>query len=125
MTFTNEEAKQLEQLAARENKSISAIIREKTIDSLSLQANAENLDLITTIIRTQLKDILQPQIERLASLSAKSCVQSATASFLTAETISKFVPLSEQQEFLEVYESSRKKAIEFTRNKNYLNDEDE
>ena len=73
--------------------------------------------MITHIIREQLRDILKPDIERLAALSAKTCVQSSTAAYLTAETISKFVPLQEQEEFRECYEKARKKGVEYTRRK--------
>lgn len=38
---------------------------------------------------------------------------SASATYLTAETIARFLPLELQEDYLEVYEKARKKAIAY------------
>lgn len=118
VTFEESTYNQLNSIAKRENRSVSSVIREYTKESLKVNANVEYIDQITQIIREQLRDVMQPSIERLAALSAKTCVQSATAAYLTAETINKFVPISEQEDFIAVYEAARKKAVEYTKSKN-------
>lgn len=117
VTFEVSDYEQIRNLAHKEGRTMSEIVREAAIDNLTVRINAENIDMITHIIREQLRDILKPDIERLAALSAKTCVQSSTATYLTAETISKFVPLQEQEEFRECYEKARKKGVEYTRRK--------
>lgn len=117
VTFEVSDYEQIRNLAHKEGRTMSEIVREAAIDNLTVRINAENIDMITHIIREQLRDILKPGIERLAALSAKTCVQSSTAAYLTAETISKFVPLQEQEEFRECYEKARKKGVEYTRRK--------
>lgn len=117
VTFEVSDYEQIRNLAHKEGRTMSEIVREAAIDNLTVRINAENIDMITQIIREQLRDILKPDIERLAALSAKTCVQSSTAAYLTAETISKFVPLQEQEEFRECYEKARKKGVEYTRRK--------
>lgn len=117
VTFEVSDYEQIRNLAHKEGRTMSEIVREAAIDNLTVHINAENIDMITHIIREQLRDILKPDIERLAALSAKTCVQSSTAAYLTAETISKFVPLQEQEEFRECYEKARKKGVEYTRRK--------
>ena len=117
VTFEVSDYEQIRNLAHKEGRTMSEIVREAAIDNLTVRINAENIDMITHIIREQLRDILKPDIERLAALSAKTCVQSSTAAYLTAETISKFVPLQEQEEFRECYEKARKKGGEYTRRK--------
>lgn len=117
VTFEVSDYEQIRNLAHKEGRTMSEIVREAAIDNLTVRINAENIDMITHIIREQLRDILKPDIERLAALSAKTCVQSSTAAYLTAETISKFVPLQEQKEFRECYEKARKKGVEYTRRK--------
>ncbi|GEM_PF-778406 len=117
VTFEVSDYEQIRNLAHKEGRTMSEIVREAAIDNLTVRINAENIDMITHIIREQLRDILKPDIERLAALSAKTCVQSSTAAYLTAETISKFVPLQEQEEFRECYEKARKKGVEYTRRK--------
>ena len=116
-TFEVSDYEQIRNLAHKEGRTMSEIVREAAVDNLTVRINAENIDMITHIIREQLRDILKPDIERLAALSAKTCVQSSTAAYLTAETISKFVPLQEQEEFRECYEKARKKGVEYTRRK--------
>lgn len=117
VTFEVSDYEQIRNLAHKEGRTMSEIVREAAIDNLTVRINAENIDMITHIIREQLRDILKPDIECLAALSAKTCVQSSTAAYLTAETISKFVPLQEQEEFRECYEKARKKGVEYTRRK--------
>lgn len=117
VTFDLETYEQIRNLSHKEGKTMSEIVREAAIDNLTVRINAENINMITKIIREQLRDILQPGIERLAALTSKTCVQSSTAAYLTAETISKFVPVQEQEDFRECYEKARKKGVEYTRRK--------
>lgn len=117
VTFEVSDYEQIRNLAHKEGRTMSEIVREAAIDNLTVRINAENIDMITQIIREQLRSVLKPDIERLAALSAKTCVQSSTAAYLTAETISKFVPLSEQENFRDCYEKARKKGVEYTRRK--------
>lgn len=122
VTFEVSDYEQIRNLAHKEGRTMSEIVREAAIDNLTVRINVENIDMITQIIREQLRDVLKPDIERLAALSAKTCVQSSTAAYLTAETISKFVPLQEQENFRDCYEKARKKGVEYTRRK--LSNED-
>ena len=98
-------------LAAQKDVSMSDVVRLYTEEGLQGKLNSDNIDFISGIIREQVKNTMQPQIERLASLSAKAYMEAATASLLTAETIAKFVDDSQQEAFEEVYEKARKKAL--------------
>lgn len=104
-------------LAAQRDESMSDIVRLYTEEGLQGKLNSDNIDFIAGIIREQVKNTMQPQIERLASLSAKTYMEAATASLLTAETIAKFVDDSQQEAFEEVYEKARKKALATVRKK--------
>ena len=104
-------------LAAQRDVSMSDVVRLYTEEGLNGTLNKDNIDFITGIIREQIKNAMQPQIERLASLSAKTYMEAATASLLTAETIARFVDESEQEAFAEVYEKARKKALASARKK--------
>lgn len=104
-------------LAAQKDVSMSDIVRLYTEEGLQGKLNSDNIDFISGIIREQVKNTMQPQIERLASLSAKAYMEAATASLLTAETIAKFVDDSQQEAFEEVYEKARKKALATVRKK--------
>ncbi len=104
-------------LAAQKDVSMSDVVRLYTEEGLQGKLNSDNIDFISGIIREQVKNTMQPQIERLASLSAKAYMEAATASLLTAETIAKFVDDSQQEAFEEVYEKARKKALATVRKK--------
>ena len=104
-------------IAHSEGKSLSEVIRTWSEERLNGEINTKNIALITDIIRTQLGAVMQPSVERLAALTAKTCIQSSAAAYLTAETISRFLSASEQEEFNDVYEKARKKAVAYTKNK--------
>ena len=104
-------------LAAQKDVSMSDVVRLYTEEGLQGKLNSDNIDFISGIIREQVKNTMQPQIERLASLSAKAYMEAATASLLTAETIAKIVDDSQQEAFEEVYEKARKKALATVRKK--------
>lgn len=125
MTFEPEMFEQIKQIARKENKPIGAVIRDLIDDSLKMKVTTDNIDLVTQIIRTQLRDVLQPSVDRLAALSAKTCVQSATAAYLSAEAINRFVPPSQQEDVASTYEMARRKAVRYTKNRIDLNEGDE
>lgn len=65
---------------------------------------------------------MQPSVERLAALSAKTCIQASTAAYLTAETIARFVPDEFQEDVQQVYEDARKKGVRYTKAKSFDGD---
>lgn len=115
VSFSDEDYEQIRNLAHKRNQSMSEVVRDFTIEGLNGTVGASNIDMITGIIRTQLRDVLKPSIERLASLSAKTCVQASTAAYLTAETVARFVPDNRQLDVKDAYEAARKKGVDYTR----------
>lgn len=113
VAFEAEAYEQIQLLAAKQHTSMLEVVRNRALQGLSGDLNADNIGLITNIIRTQIQDVMRPSFERLASLSAKTCIQSGTAAYLSAEAILKFVPAPQQQELEESYELARKKAIAY------------
>lgn len=115
VSFSDEDYEQIRNLAHKRNQSMSEVVRDFTIEGLNGTVCASNIDMITGILRTQLRDVLKPSIERLASLSAKTCVQASTAAYLTAETVARFVPDNRQLDVKDAYEAARKKGVDYTR----------
>ena len=109
----------LEKLAALRGGSttVSDIIRESIDYNLTANYCVENIDLITKIMREELQDILKPALDRIAALSSKSCVQAATASYLNAEALSRFVPEKERMDVKEGYDAARKKGVAYVKGK--------
>lgn len=114
-TFTDEEYAQIEHIAKREGRSLSEVVRMLAKEALDLHIASENIDFITKIVREEVRNAQQPGIDRLASLAAKSCIMSATATYLSAETISRLLPADKRLPYKEAYDSARAKAVQYVR----------
>lgn len=116
-TYTDAEYEAIQKLAAKRKTSLNEVTRDFVIQGLNGTVTEDNIDFLVPIIREQLKSIIEPSIERLASLSAKTCVQSGTAAYLAADAILKWVPPAQREEVSESYESARKKALQYMKTK--------
>lgn len=117
VTFDEDMMEQLKKISNYRGESIAEVIRSFVEEGLKVQASVDNIDLITKIVREQLQMLMDGYVERLASISAKGTIMSATSTYLTAETISRFVPLELQMEYQEAYEQARKKGVAYLKSK--------
>lgn len=117
ISFTDEQAEMIEKISKREEKSFADVVRGLCDEALKLQVTNENIDIITEIIDERLRAILKPNIERLASISAKGAIMSATSTFLNAQALADFVPPNKQKDLLEVYEKARLKGVAYVKGK--------
>ncbi|MDO5572302.1 MAG: hypothetical protein Q4F97_12690 [Bacteroidales bacterium] len=113
VTFDEVTYNTIQLIADRNNISMSELVRDYAYQGLKAQVGIDNIDLITKIIREQLSAILNPSVERICALSAKTGVMAATSTYLNAESISRFVPDELQEEYTITYEKARKKAIAY------------
>ena len=123
ITFTDEQAEVIEKISKREGRSFADTVRSLCDEAIKLQVSNDNIDLIAEIIDERLRAILKPQVERLASLSAKGAIMSATSTFLNAQALSDFVPKERRKDFVEVYEKAKLKGIAYVKNR--VNDTEE
>lgn len=114
---TEEMNNQIIKLAALKGVKKPEMIRELVEQSLEVNALNANMDLITEIIRNEILTALKPSVERLAGLEAKTCMASATAMYLSAEALEKFVAPVDRVQMQEAYNKARKKASSYTRGK--------
>lgn len=105
----------IEQIAKKEDMSISEVIRKLVDKGLSERVLEQNADLIVTITRQQVEAVIKPHIERLAKLSSKSGHMAATAAFLNVQALMDLVPKENRKTVKAMYESARKKAVEYMR----------
>lgn len=117
VSFDEETYNQLCHYSAKNNVDKASLIRAWTIEALNGKLSSENIDFITKIIRNELSNVLKPSVERLAALSAKTCIQAGTSAYLSAEAIASFVPPNRQREVKEVFDLARKQAVEYTQKK--------
>lgn len=115
--FDIDSYKQIKLIADKNHISMSEVVRSWAMQGLNGTLTQKNLDILIPIIREQLSSILDPAVNRLASLSAKTCVQAGAAAYLTAEAILKFVPENKSEEVIESYERARKKSVLYTKGK--------
>lgn len=125
ITLLPEEYDEIRRLASIKHISMSEVCRQYILQGLNGTITQDNIDFLTPIIRSQLKSILDPAVERLATIGAKTCVQAGTAAYLSAEAILKFVPEDLQLEVEESYEAARKKAVRYLKGTAKLSDETE
>ncbi len=122
--FTNEEYESLKRYAALSDKSMSTVIREFTSRGIMGELTEKNIDFLAPIIREQVKAVMDIQFERLASMTAKTCIQAGAAAYLSAEALNSFVPKQNQQGFMDAYEAARKKAVQYLRMGSEKSDEE-
>lgn len=112
-TFDIETYNQIRALAHKEGKDMSVLVRDWAVQGLNGTLTKNNIDVIVPIIRSQLKSVLNHDLERIIKLLAKTCVQSGSAAYLSAQAISDFIPLEKRQNFNDCYEAARKKAVKY------------
>lgn len=114
--FTGKQIEDINRFAEIKGYNFSEAVRELCDKGLQIQVSNDNIDLVAEIIEERLRSILKPQVERLAAISAKGAIMSATSSYLNAQAIVDFVPKERRREFLEVYEKARLKGIAYVKN---------
>ena len=114
--FTSKQIEDIHRFAEIKGYNFSEAVRELCDKGLQIQVSNDNIDLVAEIIEERLRSILKPQVERLAAISAKGAIMSATSSYLNAQAIVDFVPKERRREFLEVYEKARLKGIAYVKN---------
>lgn len=120
--LSEEEYGQLQTLAARSRKSMSEIGRNYIKKGMDGDVSENNIEFLAPIIREQVRNVLEPMMERMIALTAKSCVQSGTAAYLAADAILKFVPPAQRREVKESYEAARKKAVAYMKTRADVNE---
>ncbi len=115
VTFTDKEYEHIEKVISKKGITASQYVRDMYFEGKKIYSGNENLDFIVEIIDERLRAILIPQVERLASISAKGAIMSATSTYLNAQTIADFLPKERQQDFVSVYEKARMKGIAYVK----------
>lgn len=109
--FEVETYEELKRIAAIKNISFNQVVRNYCRQGIKGKITADNSDEIVQIVREQVRDVMKPQVERLASLCAKACIQAYTSSLLCAETINRLVPEDKQEDVVEIYEKAKKQGV--------------
>lgn len=101
-----------EALCARRGESQSEVGRALIEKAVAENAIVDGVDEIVSIIRSTMKDVLVPHTERLAAINAKTAIAAATSMYMNTQVIA-----NAGHDAKGIYEISRKKAVEFVREK--------
>lgn len=117
VTLTEETNNAVKAYALRNGISASQVVRECVENQMKIKMGEDNIDTITKIIRQQIDIIFERNIERIASITAKGTIMSATSAYLNAEVLARFLPVELQLDYQEAYDDARNKAIQYLKNK--------
>ena len=115
--FTENQIQDINRFAEIKVYTFSEAVRQLTHKGLEIQVSNDNINLVVEIIDERLRAILKPQVERLASISAKGAIMSATSTFLNAQALLDFVPEARRKDIKEVYEKARLKGVAYVKNR--------
>lgn len=115
--FTEKQLEAINRYAEVKGYTFSEAVRQLCQKGLEIEVSNDNINLVVEIIDERLRAILKPQIERLASLSAKGSIMSATSTFLNAQALADLVPPNKQKDLVEIYEKARLKGVAYVKGK--------
>ncbi|MBA4688612.1 MAG: hypothetical protein H2184_15785 [Candidatus Galacturonibacter soehngenii] len=115
--LTDEEYENVQKLAAKRNMSMSQLGRDFINQGMNGQLTESNIEFLAPLLRNLIRDVSAPQIERLAKMVSKTCIISATATYLTADAIYKWVPPEQREEVSRSFDRAYKQGIMYNKNK--------
>lgn len=121
--------KELKKLAALRNIYVSDIVREFVKKGLAINSYKEDTELIREIVREELKNVLEPQINRIVKMLMKIGKVSAGTMYSNLSVIQHIVD-QDQQEFYEMVNRSLRLGVDYMKKKDieidgYLGQSDE
>ena len=107
IAFPAKQLEQLEKLAAKENQDVSKIVRKAVDSYMSIQANKDDIDFITGIIRQEVKAETGKQANRLAAMLFKVGIITSSNYFLSVKMLSDVISPSMQEDFKDINSNAR------------------
>lgn len=120
----------LNKLAAKNGTDFSKEVRRAVDEYLDLESNAENIDMISGVIRQELSGQLKGLGNRLAGLINRLTIISAAGYYANIAIIADLIDRDRYSSFEKIEAAARKKALAFANQKNadalrvFLDDEE-
>jgi predicted transcriptional regulator len=108
-----ETAKAIERLAAKDNQDVSKVIRKAIDKYLNIQANKDDIDFITGIIRQEIKAETGKQANRIAAMLFKVGAIASSNYFMAVRMLSDVLSPSMQEDFKDINSNARKLGIDY------------
>ena len=113
IAFPVKQLEQLERIAAKENQDVSKVVRRAVDQYMSIQANKDDIDFITGIIRQEVKAEIGKQANRLAAILFKVGAITSSNYFLSVKMLSDVISPSMQEDFKDINSNARKLGIDY------------
>lgn len=113
--LTTEQYNTIKRLSAKDNKSMNEICREFITQGLDGNITEGNLEILAPLLRNLIRDVTEPQVNRLASLVAKTCIISGTAAYLAADATYKWVPENQREDVKISFDRAYQQGVAYTR----------
>lgn len=111
--ISEETSKAVERIATAEGRTASSVYRDLVEKGLVAGGYRAGDKDAASIVRAAVDEIMKPQVERLAAISAKATQISAAAFFLQAYNSKQMLPDYLQAEYDEIVTQARKLGIEY------------
>lgn len=115
VTITDEQEKNITNIAKARECSKADVIREIIDRGLSAELNEENIKFVSEILEKKMEQILEPHIERLVSISEKGAIMSSTSTFLNAQALADFVAPDKRRDLKVTYDKARLKGVAYVK----------
>jgi hypothetical protein len=112
----------MEKLAATRHTTVSAIVREFVDKGLAVNGYKSDIDFITEIIHKELKEVLEPQVNRIVKMLMKIGKVSAGTMYTNLSLI-QFFNDEDQQAFYEMLNRSLRMGVDYMKKKDFEVDE--
>jgi len=119
---------EIKKVAALRNISVSDVVREYVKKGLAIDSYKEDTNLIREIVREELKDVLEPQVNRIAKMLMKIGKVAAGTMYSNISLI-QLINEYDDQVFYEMVNRSLRLGVDYMKKKDteidsYLNDVD-
>ena len=123
VTFGVDTLEQLDKLALRKKTSTSELVRSYVEKGLAIDGHKDDVDLIATIVRQEIKAQLDTQIDRLAKMLMKIGKISAGLYYLVLKLLLKQYGSTKSQSLKELATETRKMGVKYMQMRDYqIND---
>jgi hypothetical protein len=127
--FKAKSIEEMEKLAAIRGLTVSDIVREFVEKGLAVDGYKNDIDFITEIIHRELKEVLEPQINRIVKLLMKIGKASAGTMYSNLKLV-QLVTDEDEQAYFEMVNKSLRLGVEYMKKKDvevdqYLGQADE
>jgi len=123
VTFSVDTLEQLDKLAIRKRTTTAELVRGFVEKGLSVDGYKEDIDLIATVVRQEVKGQLDTQIDRLAKMLMKTGKISAGLYYLVLKLLLRQFGATKSQSLKELATETRKMGVKYMQLRDYqIND---